>query len=448
MLLPLKQVGRATAFDGLESRQHFLRILFVHRFAVDVERCLRELQSAGFTVRSDVVVTPEQFAERIRSQPFDLVLAEYPSPNWQGTQVLDCLQQMSEEIPLIYLVYLVKRETVAELILKGSCDCIEVDSIRHLPVSIRRIQDEKALRDARNRAEKELGRSEARYRALAGNLNYGICRCGLDGRFLEVNEAMVSMLGYASREELLPMNLGTDIVLDPTRWKQLFEQSGKGGLVEPIEMEWKGKDHTILKVRLSGRQVISDHGELKAYELIAENVTKQRELEDNLRRQAASDSLTGLANYRRHVDVLGLEIKRCERSRREFAVLLFDLDGLKLINDQHGHVTGSRALCRVADVLSFCCRDIDTAARFGGDEFALVLPESNAETAKVVAHRICERVASDEKGPKLSISVGVAVYPRNGERIESLLRAADSAMYSMKLRRNPPGQVRHATVGS
>src|ERR1700737_2748426 len=75
---------------------------------------------------------------------------------------------------------------------------------------------------------------------------------------LEVNEAMVSMLGYASREELLPMNLGTDIVLDPTRWKQLFEQSGKGGLVEPIEMEWKGKDHTILKVLLSGRQVVSD----------------------------------------------------------------------------------------------------------------------------------------------------------------------------------------------
>jgi len=142
-----------------------------------------------------------------------------------------------------------------------------------------------------------------------------------------------------------------------------------------------------------------------------------------------------------------MEIKRCERTRRTFAVLLVDLDGLKLINDRYGHLRGSQALCRVADVLSFCCRGIDTAARFGGDEFALVLPETNAETANVVAQRICESVANDGKGPKLSISVGVAIYPKNGERIESLLRAADTAMYSMKRRQVSPGQSRHAAVG-
>jgi GGDEF domain-containing protein len=77
--------------------------------------------------------------------------------------------------------------------------------------------------------------------------------------------------------------------------------------------------------------VISEQGELSASELIVEDVTKQRELEDHLRRQAASDPLTGLANYRRLVDVLALEIKRCERGRRKLAVLLFDLDGLKHI---------------------------------------------------------------------------------------------------------------------
>jgi GGDEF domain-containing protein len=77
--------------------------------------------------------------------------------------------------------------------------------------------------------------------------------------------------------------------------------------------------------------VISEQGELSAYELIVEDVTKQRELEDHLRRQAASDPLTGLANYRRLADVLALEIKRCERGRRKLAVLLFDLDGLKHI---------------------------------------------------------------------------------------------------------------------
>ena len=446
-MLQLRQTERTTALDGLESRQHFLHILFVHRSLMDIERCLHELKRVGFTVTSDVVVTPEQFVNRLRSQCFDLVLAEYPSSNWQGTQALDCLRQLKKATPLIYLVNFVKREAVAELILKGACDCIEMGSISHLPVAIHRAQDEKALRDERNRAEKELGRSEARYRALAGNLNYGICRCGLDGRFLEVNEAMVSMLGCATREELLAMNLGSDIVQDPAKWKQLFEQSGKGDLIDPVEMEWTRKDHTPLKVRLSGRQVSSDHGELSAYELIAEDVTKQRELEDHLRRQAASDPLTGLANYRRLADVLHMEIKRCERTRRKFAVLLFDLDGLKLINDHYGHIQGNQALCRVADVLSFCCRDIDTAGRFGGDEFALVLPETNAEAAKLVAQRIRESVANDGKGPKLSISVGVAIYPQNGDSIESLLREADSGLYAMKRRRVLPAQSRQAAAG-
>jgi diguanylate cyclase (GGDEF)-like protein/PAS domain S-box-containing protein len=446
-MLQLKQVERVAASNGLESRRHFLRILFVHRSPADIERCLHELKRVGFTVTSEVAVTPEQFADRLHSQCFDLVLAEYPSSNWQGAQALDCLRQMQKEIPLIYLVYFVKRETVAELILQGASDCIEMDGISHLPVAIHRAQDEMALRDARNRAEKKLRQSEARYRALAGNPNYGICRCSLDGTFLEVNDAMTKMLGYASREELLKMNLASDIAQDRAKGKQLFEQFGKGGLVDPIEMEWKRRDQAPLKVHLSGQEVTSEQGELSAYELIAEDVTKQRELEDHLRRQAASDPLTGLANYRRLVDVLALEIKRCERTRRKFAVLLFDLDGLKHINDHYGHVTGSQALCRVADVLSFCCRDIDTAARFGGDEFALVLPETNAEAANLVARRICESVANDGKGPKLSLSVGAAIYPQGGDSIESLLREADSALYTMKRRRVFPAAFRQAAAG-
>jgi len=77
-----------------------------------------------------------------------------------------------------------------------------------------------------------------------------------------------------------------------------------------------------------------------------------------------------------------------------------------------------------------------TPARFGGDEFALVLPETNAEAANAVALRICESVANDGKGPMLSVSVGIAVYPQNGETIENLLSQADSALYSMKRQRN------------
>jgi diguanylate cyclase (GGDEF)-like protein len=251
------------------------------------------------------------------------------------------------------------------------------------------------------------------------------------------------MLGYESREELLALDLARDIIQDPVTRAHLLGRSGADALVDPVEVEWKRKDHTTLKVRLGGREVLTEQGELDAYEVIAEDVTRQRELEDHLRRQAASDPLTGLANYRRLVDVLDSEIKRSGRTSREFALLFFDLDGLKAINDRHGHIKGSQALCRLADVLCSCCRNIDTPARFGGDEFALVLPETNAVAANLVARRIRKSLADDGKRPKLSVSVGIAVYPQNGVTIESLLCEADSALYLMKQQRIFPAPSRH-----
>jgi diguanylate cyclase (GGDEF)-like protein len=93
--------------------------------------------------------------------------------------------------------------------------------------------------------------------------------------------------------------------------------------------------------------------------------------------------------------------------------------------------------------LCSCCRDIDTPARFGGDEFALVLPETNADAANLVSQRICENVVNDDNGPKISVSVGVAVYPQDGNTIESLVSAADSALYSMKRQRHVAVKSRH-----
>jgi diguanylate cyclase (GGDEF)-like protein/PAS domain S-box-containing protein len=436
----MEQAERPSAPNLSGLRQSVVRILFVHRFLAEIEHCLYELKKLRFIVSADVVVTPEQFAQRLRSGTFDLVVAEHPSPNWQETQVLDVLREMKKDLPVIFLAYGMKRETAAKFMLSGVSDCVEMDRISHLPVAVHRALDEKTLRDQRDRAEKDLRRSEARYRALAGNLSYGICRCGLDGGFLEVNEAMIKMLGHESREELLVLDLAREIIQDPGKRAQLLGQSRPDAHVDPIEIEWQRKDHAILKVRLSGREVLSEQGELEAYEVIAEDVTRQRELEDHLRQQAASDSLTGLANYRHLVDVLDGEIKRSQRTSREFALLFFDMDGLKRINDRYGHMIGGQALCRLADVLSSCCRDIDTPARFGGDEFAVVLPETNARKAHQVARRICESVANDSNGPKLSVSVGVAVYPKDGETIEKLLREADAALYSMKQQRTPAEQ--------
>lgn len=154
---------------------------------------------------------------------------------------------------------------------------------------------------------------------------------------------------------------------------------------------------------------------------------------DEVSRLAKSDSLTGLANHRRLIEVLDAELMRSGRTGRRFAVLLLDLDGLKKINDRLGHLVGSRAIQRVGHVLRNYCRASDTAARYGGDEFALVLPEAGEDEALQAAARICARVSNDGEKPILSISVGVAVYPRDGSTIERLLSVADQNLYDMKL---------------
>jgi len=165
---------------------------------------------------------------------------------------------------------------------------------------------------------------------------------------------------------------------------------------------------------------------------LAAEVSERKRADEHVQQLVATDPLTGLANYRRLIEAIELEIKRYGRSGRSFAILLFDLDGLKKINDTYGHLVGSRALCRLADVLRAHCRQLDTPARFGGDEFAVVLPETTSAQARQIATRIRERIASDGECPPISVAVGTAVFPDDGESIEKLLSAADRALYGMK----------------
>ena len=162
----------------------------------------------------------------------------------------------------------------------------------------------------------------------------------------------------------------------------------------------------------------------------------QARLFDQVRSLAISDPLTGLANYRRLIAVIESELDRSRRTRRPFSVVLLDMDGLKTINDRYGHLVGSRALVRLGKILRNHSRAIDTPARYGGDEFALVLPEAPKEIASRVAARVRERLATETEEPPLSVSAGIAAYPEDGDSAEKLLGAADRALYRMKHRRN------------
>ncbi len=418
-------------------RRRALRILFVHRDAEVVESCLEELKKAHFAVSADFVLNLTQCGERLRSQSYDVVLAEYPCPSLRGSQALQVLHKELQETPLLFVTSAMRSDSIAQLAADGAFDYLEREHIAQLPMAVRQALNEKKLREELEEARKALRHSQSLYRALVDNPAYGIFRCNAEGAAIDVNHAMIAMLGYTSKEELLTANCLTELLSSFSSGSILAAPSSAAERIEPVEIELKRKDGTALKAKLSGRGVYDDHGSFSGHEIIAVDVTEQRTLEDQLRHQASSDSLTGLANHRRLFEVLHAEICRSDRTSREFSLVLLDLDGLKEINDQLGHPTGDRALCRLAQILKDCCRSIDTAARHGGDEFALVLPETGIAAATLVARRICELLAGETEHPALSVSVGIASHPKDADSIGTLLYAADKALYAMKDSRRP-----------
>ena len=413
------------------ERARSLGILFVAGSAALVDVCLQQLQEAQFSASADLVLTPTQCAEKLRARPYDLVVAEYPNKSWSGSRDLRLFRQAVQEVPLLFLTA-DGNASVAELTAHGEFDYLERAHVARLPGTVRRILNEKTLRMEREEAEKALRHSQSQYHALADNPDYGILQCDAEGKFLDVNNALVTMLGYANREELLTASRASDILLDGGLMVPLTSQPRESNGIVSGEVEWERKNGTIMRGKLSGGAVHAEDGRLTKYELIVVDLTRQQERENQLRRQALSDPLTGLGNRRSLFEALHGELRRYNRSKREFSFVLLDLDGLKEINDRLGHGAGDRALCRLALVLTDCSRAVDTLARHGGDEFALILPETDVAPAQVVARRICTMLASDPEEPGLSVSFGIAGFPKDANSIPALIRAADVAMYTMK----------------
>lgn len=194
-------------------------------------------------------------------------------------------------------------------------------------------------------------------------------------------------------------------------------------------IEYKRKDR-ILEIRLEPLREAS--GAIVGCVGVGTDITGRKKSEEELHYQSRHDALTDLVNYREFIEKLEREVDRAERSHRSFTLLLLDLDGLKRINDLRGHLAGNRALKRLAAVIKEHCRSTDVAARYGGDEFAVMLIDSDHGMADQVAQRIESSLREGREEPPLTVSIGIGIYPDDGRTAADLIGAADRQLYRRK----------------
>ena len=281
-------------------------------------------------------------------------------------------------------------------------------------------------------AERRMRESEERLRKFADATRYGIV-FHEGGKITDCNEALASLTGYSVGELI-----GSEIIqyVVPERREQALE-AVRTGYERPYESEIIHKDGGIVPVEFEGRLMPIEG---KVYRLsVVRDIRRRKQAEARIDFLAHHDQLTGLPNRALLRERLEFILASARRRGNRAAVLFIDLDNFKVVNDSLGHAAGDELLKVVAARLPAALRAVDVVSRHGGDEFLVVLPDVEDEHAPVqVAEKllaaISEPMRIEGQSVSVSPSIGIAIFPRDGDSTEALVKNADAAMYLAKER--------------
>jgi diguanylate cyclase (GGDEF)-like protein/PAS domain S-box-containing protein len=287
----------------------------------------------------------------------------------------------------------------------------------------------------RIRGEERLRESEEKYRTLFEESRDAVYMSTLDGRLLDVNQAFVELFGHAAGE--LPSRL-EELYLDASDRQRFRDEIFRTGYVRDYELRLKKRDGAAIHALLSATLRRAPDGKVTGFQGIIHDITARKRVEEALAYGALHDALTGLPNRALFVDRVSQALERVRRGgERPFAVLFVDLDRFKVVNDSLGHGLGDRMLAAIARRLQPLLRPGDTLARFGGDEFTVLLDEiagplEATHTAERLLDALSEPFTLERHEVFTTASAGVAVSTGH-EDAEELLRNADAALSRAKL---------------
>ena len=288
----------------------------------------------------------------------------------------------------------------------------------------------------RRQTERALAESEQRYRTLFQQSRDGIFMTDAHGALIELNAAAGELLGHEV-DRLIGRDVRT-LFVDPEDRSRFLSGLESGGEIRDLEVRLRKKGGEDLWCQLTAWTTRAEDGRVEGYQAIVHDISARKQIEERLTREAFHDSLTGLPNRALFMDRLERAVARRRRGEQTaLAVLFLDMDRFKWVNDSLGHLAGDQLLQRMGQVLTDQVREVDTVARIGGDEFAILLDgvEEPSDCTQV-AERIQERLRTPFRlaGQDVfsSVSIGIALGGAEVERPEDLLSHADSAMYRAK----------------
>jgi diguanylate cyclase (GGDEF)-like protein/PAS domain S-box-containing protein len=413
-----------------------LKILAIDDDAADQELLRRYLSEViSYHIHLSCLNGQESDFDEQISQPVDVIFLDYLLGRDNGLDKLNRLRDRGIGTPVVMLTGQGDEELVVELMRAGATDYLA--KARMSPDTLDRV-----LRNALKVAEleKQAALAEEKLRLAAKvfeNVLEGVMVTDTNALILSVNPAFSCITGYAP-EEIVGTNpsIMRSKFHNADFFREMWRQLAESG-------QWRGE---IWNKRKSGDvflawQTISavrnDEGRITHYVSVLFDITERKRHEDLVRYQAYHDILTGLPNRQLFHDRLTQALLHARREGEMLGVMFLDLDRFKEVNDTLGHDVGDKLLCEVAKRLKASVRKGDTVARLGGDEFVLLLPRiKQMNNLIALAEKVLDSMrvhaVIDEHNLALTTSIGVSVYPRDGDKPEVLIKRADEAMYQAK----------------
>jgi diguanylate cyclase (GGDEF)-like protein/PAS domain S-box-containing protein len=435
----VRQVGQKPDEAGMDKSP--IRVLYLEDDPADVELVRSELERAGLDFILAHVATREAYRRELRELRPDVVLSDHGLPGFDSLVAHEILKEVGPGTPFIVVSGTIGEERAIEILKGGVTDYVLKDRLSRLAPAVRRALDEAAERVERRQAQEALRESEERYMRAVQGARDGLWDWDLKTGALYVSPRWKEMLGFAEHEvgafpeEWLGRVHPADLKQLDTRlrahldgWTSHFES-------EHRLRQWDGTYRWVLARGLAVRTE-SDGAHRIAGSLT--DISERKKAEEELLKNAFFDRLTSLPSRALFENRLDRAIRIASRRQGHgFAVLFLDVDRFKVVNDSLGHAAGDQLLAAFARRLEGFLRAGDTVARFGGDEFVMLLEEVRDEAhAMLIADRILAGVSEPFwiGGHDLTVtaSAGLVLSSPAHDSAGAYLRAADAAMYRAK----------------